>query len=99
VAVTYWIALVQTPSHHSQSNHEAPHKPPPCTQPMCMQTPDSELWRALDLVHLRQAVAELAGGLDAPVVEGGANFSVGQKQLVSGVVCIVELWQDLGARE
>jgi len=50
-------------------------------------------------VHLRQAVAELAGGLDAPVVEGGANFSVGQKQLVSGVVCIVELWQDLGARE
>jgi len=32
-------------------------------------------------VHLREAVAVL-GGLDAPVAQGGANFSLGQKQLV-----------------
>jgi len=55
-------------------------------RPSPLQKPDSELWRALDLVHLRQAVADLAGGLDAPVVEGGANFSVGQKQLVGAAV-------------
>jgi ABC-type transport system involved in Fe-S cluster assembly fused permease/ATPase subunit len=47
-----------------------------------MQVPDFELWRALDLVHLRNAVAGLPGGLDAAVSPGGSNFSLGQKQLV-----------------
>ena len=33
-------------------------------------------------VQLRLAVEELEGGLEGAVTEGGANFSVGQKQLV-----------------
>ncbi len=46
------------------------------------QTEDSELWRALELVHLKEAISQLPGGLDALVAEGGSNFSLGQKQLV-----------------
>jgi hypothetical protein len=42
---------------------------------------DNELWHALSLVHLKAAVAELPGGLDGPVTEGGSNFSLGQKQV------------------
>ena len=33
-------------------------------------------------VQLKGAVEELEGGLQAVVTEGGANFSVGQRQLV-----------------
>ncbi|GLG99910.1 Uncharacterized protein GBIM_06293 [Gryllus bimaculatus] len=39
---------------------------------------DAALWAALDEVELKDAVE----ALDAPVAEGGANFSVGQRQLV-----------------
>ncbi len=31
-------------------------------------------------VHLKEAVQEMAGKLDAEVAEGGSNFSLGQKQ-------------------
>ena len=43
---------------------------------------DEILWNALDQVELREVVAELPDGLQSYVSEGGANFSVGQRQLV-----------------
>ncbi|CAH2355084.1 bile pigment transporter 1 [[Candida] railenensis] len=56
---------------------------------------DSELWRVLELAHLRDHVKsmhtnaneesktdEVATGLDAFVTEGGSNLSSGQKQLL-----------------
>ncbi|KAG2422455.1 hypothetical protein HXX76_016025 [Chlamydomonas incerta] len=51
--------------------------------------PDAELWRALELVHLKEAVTEL-GGLDSGVSEGGSNFSLGQKQLVCMARCVLK---------
>lgn len=43
---------------------------------------DIELWKALEDVELKQAVTDLAGGLNSKMSEGGSNFSVGQRQLV-----------------
>ncbi|CAH2068680.1 unnamed protein product, partial [Iphiclides podalirius] len=44
--------------------------------------PDQVLWRALEEVELKDAVMELAAGLNSRMSEGGSNFSVGQRQLV-----------------
>ncbi len=41
---------------------------------------DDELWEALDIAQAREFVATLPGGLDAPVRQGGTNFSGGQRQ-------------------
>ena len=43
---------------------------------------DDELWRALEMAHLKDFVSELEGGLEYAVAEGGSNLSVGQRQLV-----------------
>ncbi len=43
---------------------------------------DHDLWRALGQSHLRDHVVDLPLGLDHHVEEGGANFSLGQRQLV-----------------
>ncbi|XP_050313562.1 probable multidrug resistance-associated protein lethal(2)03659 [Anthonomus grandis grandis] len=43
---------------------------------------DSELWRALEDVELKEAVEDLTAGLNSIMSEGGSNFSVGQRQLV-----------------
>ncbi|PVU98628.1 hypothetical protein BB559_001437 [Furculomyces boomerangus] len=43
---------------------------------------DEELWDALELAHLKPTIMALEGGLDAQVVTGGENFSVGQRQLM-----------------
>ncbi|CAB3379679.1 Hypothetical predicted protein [Cloeon dipterum] len=43
---------------------------------------DDVLWTALEEVEMKEAVAELPGGLSAKMSEGGSNFSVGQRQLV-----------------
>ena len=44
---------------------------------------DQELWRSLELAHLKNHVVDTLGdGLDSEVSEGGSNFSVGQRQLI-----------------
>ena len=43
---------------------------------------DDEVWEALRRVQLADHVAQLTGGLKAGIVEGGANFSQGQRQLL-----------------
>ena len=43
---------------------------------------DAAVWQALDRVGLSAPVKAMPGGLDAPVAEGGDNFSHGQKQLI-----------------
>lgn len=50
---------------------------------------DEELWRALDLSHLKKFIQELNKddkdghvGLEAKLSEGGSNLSVGQRQLL-----------------
>ena len=46
------------------------------------QYTDAEVWATLRMVHLDDVVAGMEGKLDAPVTEGGDNFSVGQRQLL-----------------
>ncbi|GFG33086.1 hypothetical protein Cfor_12110, partial [Coptotermes formosanus] len=43
---------------------------------------DAVLWTGLEEVELKDVVNELPGGLNSKVMEGGSNFSVGQRQLV-----------------
>lgn len=44
---------------------------------------DEELWKALELSHLKDHVEKsLPQGLDNQVAEGGSNLSVGQRQLI-----------------
>ncbi|XP_071921352.1 ABC transporter C family member 12 [Coffea arabica] len=44
---------------------------------------DLDLWEALERAHLKDVIQKNAFGLDAEVSEGGENFSVGQRQLLS----------------
>ncbi|MEU5012320.1 ABC transporter ATP-binding protein [Streptomyces sp. NPDC021749] len=41
---------------------------------------DDELWHALEIAQAREFVEGMAGGLDAPVAQGGSNVSGGQRQ-------------------
>ena len=41
---------------------------------------DSDIWKALEACNMKQAIEKLQGRLDSEVMEGGDNFSVGQKQ-------------------
>jgi len=41
---------------------------------------DAELWRALETAQARDFVAQMRGGLDAPISQGGTNVSGGQRQ-------------------
>ena len=43
---------------------------------------DEALWKALEMSHLKTHVAQLPEGLDHEISEGGANFSMGQRQLI-----------------
>ncbi|KAE8974895.1 Multidrug resistance-associated protein 1 [Phytophthora fragariae] len=46
------------------------------------QASDDELWSAIRKSRLETFVKGLPGGLDAEVLEGGDNFSVGERQLI-----------------
>lgn len=41
---------------------------------------DEDLWHALEVAQARSFVAEMPGGLDAPIAQGGTNVSGGQRQ-------------------
>lgn len=43
---------------------------------------DIELWNALEQVELKSVVSSMAGGIDCRMLDGGSNFSLGQRQLV-----------------
>eukprot|EP00064_Thunnus_orientalis_P019831 superscaffoldBa00005143_g19961 len=43
---------------------------------------DEEIWRVLELSHLKDYVAGLQEGLQHEVAEGGENLSIGQRQLL-----------------
>ncbi len=44
---------------------------------------DEEIWRSLELAHLKNHVVQnMPDGLGSQVSEGGSNFSVGQRQLI-----------------
>lgn len=43
---------------------------------------DDEIWKALELSHLKTFVKSLPAGLNHEISEGGENLSVGQRQLV-----------------
>ncbi|KAK5629615.1 hypothetical protein RRF57_005330 [Xylaria bambusicola] len=44
---------------------------------------DTELWTVLDHARLKEHVANMEGGLEAKIHEGGSNLSAGQRQLIS----------------
>ncbi|MFC8564877.1 ABC transporter ATP-binding protein [Streptomyces sp. NPDC057245] len=44
---------------------------------------DEELWHALEVAQAKDFVAELEGGLDAPIAQGGTNVSGGQRQRIA----------------
>ena len=44
---------------------------------------DEELWHALRVAQAADFVAEMPGGLDAPISQGGTNVSGGQRQRLS----------------
>jgi ATP-binding cassette subfamily B protein len=41
---------------------------------------DTELWHALEIAQARDFVAQMQGGLDASIAQGGTNVSGGQRQ-------------------
>jgi len=44
------------------------------------QATDPELWHALEIAQARDFVAQMQGGLDASIAQGGTNVSGGQRQ-------------------
>ena len=50
---------------------------------------DAELWRALEIAQARDFVAQMTGGLDARIAQGGTNVSGGQRQRLAIARAIV----------
>lgn len=43
---------------------------------------DENVWNVIEQVEIKEAVIQLAGGLQGKVNDGGSNFSMGQRQLI-----------------
>lgn len=43
---------------------------------------EEEMWKALDLVGMREYVEQMENGLDTPLQERGGRLSIGQRQLI-----------------
>jgi ATP-binding cassette subfamily B protein len=50
---------------------------------------DAELWQALEIAQAADFVAQMEGGLDAPIAQGGTNVSGGQRQRLAIARAIV----------
>ena len=50
---------------------------------------DDEVWRALEIAQAREFVDLLPEGIEAPVDQGGVNFSGGQRQRLAIARCLV----------
>jgi ATP-binding cassette, subfamily B, multidrug efflux pump len=50
---------------------------------------DAQLWRALEIAQARDFVAQMQGGLDAKIAQGGTNVSGGQRQRIAIARAIV----------
>jgi ATP-binding cassette, subfamily B, multidrug efflux pump len=50
---------------------------------------DAELWQALEIAQARDFVAQMQGGLDAAIAQGGTNVSGGQRQRLAIARAIV----------
>lgn len=50
---------------------------------------DAELWHALEIAQARDFVAQMEGGLDARIAQGGTNVSGGQRQRLAIARAIV----------
>jgi ATP-binding cassette subfamily B multidrug efflux pump len=51
---------------------------------------DEDLWHALEIAQGRDFVSEMDGGLEAPIAQGGANVSGGQRQRLAIARAIVK---------
>ncbi|KAJ4460314.1 Multidrug resistance-associated protein [Paratrimastix pyriformis] len=49
---------------------------------LAMTHEDSEIWRVLEHIYLKDFVSSLKDKLDTQITEGGTNLSVGQRQLL-----------------
>jgi ATP-binding cassette subfamily B protein len=52
---------------------------------------DEELWKALEIAQAKDFIKALPDGLNAPVVQGGTNFSGGQRQRLAIARALVKL--------
>jgi ATP-binding cassette subfamily B multidrug efflux pump len=52
---------------------------------------EDELWHALDVAQAKNFVSEMPEGLEAPIVQGGANVSGGQRQRLAIARALIKM--------